>query len=83
MRHSVNDFNRAMKDVDTSVQQQNIAVEQMNYDVVDLVNQIMEHPVGPPIPFTPLRTPQDVAHLMAQCAAKMRIIRAHHSRSED
>lgn len=76
MRHSVNDFNRAMSDIDVSVVEQNRAVEQMNYDVVDLINQIINHPVGPPITATPLKTPQDVAYLLGQASAKLRIILA-------
>ena len=74
MKHSVNDFNRAMADVDTTIVEQNRAVEQMNYDIVDIVNQIAGYDGPSPITMTPLRTPQDVAYLMAQAAARLRIL---------
>ncbi len=76
MKHSVNDFNKAMANLDVAIVEQNRSVEQMNYDVVDLVNQIINSPVGPSIVATPLKTPQDIAYLMAQCSAKLRIILA-------
>jgi hypothetical protein len=74
VKHSVNDFNRAMASLDTAVVEQNRAVEQMNYDIVDIVNQIVGYDGPSPITTTPLRTPQDVAYLMAQCAARLRIL---------
>ena len=77
MKYSVNDFNKAMTSLDTSVVEQNRAVEQMNYDVVDIVNQVIaaDEPSAP-ITRIPLNTPQDIAFVMAQVAARMRILLA-------
>jgi hypothetical protein len=77
MKYSVNDFNKAMTSLDTSVVEQNRAVEQMNYDVVDIVNQVIaaDEPSAT-ITRIPLNTPQDIAFVMAQVAARMRILLA-------
>jgi len=81
MKYSVNDFNKAMLSLDTTVVDQNRAVEQMNYDVVDIVNQVIA--AGEPsstITRIPLKTPQDIAFVMAQVAARMRILLAKRSK---
>jgi hypothetical protein len=71
----VNDFNRAFADESVSVVDQNRLHTQIAYDIVDIVNQIITHDDGgdTALAFVPLRNTRDVAFMVAQAAARLRV----------
>ena len=75
MKYSVNDFNRAFADESVSVVDQNRLHTQIAYDIVDIVNQIITHDDGgdTTLTFVPLRDTRDVAFMVAQAAARLRV----------
>ncbi len=71
MKYSSNQFAKAMATCD-SPQQQAQAMEQVNVDVVDIVNQVMMLDDG--FVKTPCNTIDDVKNLVAQAALRLRCV---------
>lgn len=73
MRHTVNEVVKALATAG-SMAEQNRAMEQINEDFVDILNQVAELPDSP-IPYTPLRTVTDVQYLVARVAGHLRVLK--------
>jgi len=81
-RYSANQFAKACavppdgKDVTHQAQ----AMEQINADLVDIINQIIEMPSSAAVMQVPLRNVDDVKSVVCQAMAKLRVVRAHQDR---
>lgn len=73
MKYSANQFAKAMQNYD-SLQEQAQALEQINIDVVDMVNQILNLDSEAPVTFGPCKSVADVKHLVATAALRLRCV---------
>lgn len=75
MKYSVNDFHRAFANEAVSTLDENRLQEQIAYDIVDMVNQIIAFDDSKSaVTATPLRDAKDAAFIVAQAAARLRVL---------